>query len=173
MPIHYRLLRYTDAAAYRTLRLRSYQEAPLAFSESFEDELQRTVADFQEELKTLGDPEEWFVLGALEGQQLLGFVKFRRDQRSKARHKSMVHAMYVDPQYREQGIGLELMRQLIERAKNLPGLEQIHLWVLHADGVSAAKFYQKIGFERQGPLVIDDLKWQDQYIDAEYMVLRL
>lgn len=173
MPIHYRLLLEADAEAYRSLRLQSYQEAPLAFSESFEDEQHRPLSSFEEELKVIGQPEEWFVLGAFEEDQLVGFVKFRRDQRSKGRHKSMVHAMYVSPEHRKHGIGLALMEKLIAHARNLQGLEQIHLWVLHANGVTAANFYQNIGFQRQGPLVIDDLKWQDQYIDAEYMVLRL
>ena len=173
MSITYRLLRSADAEAYCALRLQSYQEAPLAFSESYEDEQTRPLASFQEEVEVLGQPAEWFVLGAYQAENLIGFVKFRRDQCSKARHKSMVHAMYVAPTHRKLGVGLALMDGVIERAKALPGLEQIHLWVLHARGESAAQFYQNIGFQRQGPLVKDDLKWQDQYIDAEYMVLRL
>lgn len=173
MPIEYRLLDSDDAKAYQALRLQSYQEAPLAFSESFEDEQQRSVSFFAKELQVLGEPAEWFVLGAFDEEQLIGFVKFRRDQRSKARHKSMVHAMYVSPSHRKLGVGQALMEVLISRAKELNGLEQIHLWVLHANGKTAAPFYQNIGFQRQGPLVKDDLKWQDQYIDAEYMVLRI
>ena len=173
MPITYRLLRNEDAEDYRALRLQSYQEAPLAFSESFEDERVKPITSFTEELQILGQPEEWYVLGAIQDDQLIGFVKFRRDQRSKARHKSMVHAMYVAPAYRKLGVGQALMDALITRARALPGLEQIHLWVLHANGKTAANFYQNIGFQRQGPLVKDDLKWQDQYIDAEYMVLRI
>ncbi|MEL7424868.1 MAG: GNAT family N-acetyltransferase [Bacteroidota bacterium] len=173
MPVTYRLLHNEDAETYRALRLQSYQEDPLAFSESFADEQTRPLTSFQEELHLLGKPEEWFVLGAFIEEHLIGFVKFRRDQRSKARHKSMVHAMYVDPTYRKRGVGKALMENLIGRARALPGLEQIHLWVLHANGKTAAHFYQNMGFQRQGPLVKDDLKWQDQYIDAEYMVLRL
>ena len=131
------------------------------------------MSSFQQEIQILGQPEEWFVLGAFEGDQLLGFVIFRRDQRSQARHKSIVHTMYVDQTYRKRGVGQALMEDLIDRARALPGFEQIHLWVLHANGKPAAHFYQNMGIQRQGPLVKDDLKWQDQYIDAEYMVLRL
>ncbi|MEL6972979.1 MAG: GNAT family N-acetyltransferase, partial [Bacteroidota bacterium] len=106
--------------------MQSYQEAPLAFSESFEDEQERPLSSFQQEIQILGQPEEWFVLGAFEGDQLLGFVKFRRDQRSKARHKSMVHAMYVDPTYRKRGVGQALMEDLIDRAQ--PGLKHFACW---------------------------------------------
>ena len=146
---------------------------PLAFSESYEDERLRPESDFAAELDVRGEPAEWFVLGAFaEGNELVGFVKFRRDQRSKARHKAMLHAMYVAPEYRKHGVGKQLVMEVLERARQLPGLEQLHLWVLHAEG-SAAGFYQKLGFEQQGPLVRKDLKIDGRYVDAEYLVLYL
>ena len=56
----------------------------------------------------------------------------------------------------------------------MSGLEQVHLWVLHsAEGSSASVFYNKLGFQSQGPLIRHDLKIGEQYIDAEYMVLYL
>lgn len=173
MSIHYRVLHDADASAYRELRLRSFQESPLAFSESFEDEQHRSFVSFKEEIQTLGTPPEWFVLGAFDLRQLVGFVKFRRDQRSKARHKAMIHAMYLAPEYRKRSIGKVLMEKLLIQVRQLAGLEQVHLWVLHANNQSAANFYRSIGFRSQGPMVKDDLKWNDQYIDAEYMTLRL
>ncbi|GJM31945.1 MAG: hypothetical protein DHS20C18_09460 [Saprospiraceae bacterium] len=175
MKSNIRLLTEKDASAYRTLRLHSYQEAPLAFSESYEDEQHRTDTDFAQELKTVGNAPEWFVLGAFsESDQLIGFVKFRRDRRSKARHKSMIHAMYTDPAYRKQGVWRELIYSLLERVKQLEGLEQIHLWVLHsAVGGSASGFYKSCGFENQGPVVRKDLKMGAVYVDAEYMVMYL
>ena len=158
---------------YQKLRLKSFQEVPLAFSESYEDEVQRDRASFEQELMVEGSPPEQFILGAFdELHQLVGFVKFRRDKRSKARHKSMIHAMYVAPVYRGQQIGKQLVDELLSRVKQLKGLEQIHLWVLHAH-TSAADFYKKCGFISQGTLVKNDLKIGDRYVDAEYMVMYL
>ena len=167
-----RILTTSDAGAYRQLRLRSFQEAPFAFSESYEDEVQRPEADFLEEVRPVGEPPEQFILGVFTEEELVGFVKFRRDLRSKARHKAMVHAMYVDPAFRNLGLGRKLMVEVIDRSQQMPGMEQIHLWVLHAS-TSASDFYASLGFLRQGPMVLKDLKFQDQYIDAEYMVLYL
>lgn len=170
METRIRILTQNDAAVYRELRLMSYRVSPLAFSESYEDEVKRTVADFGDELKTLGEPAEWFVMGIFSDRgQLLGFVKFRRDQRRKARHKSMIHAMYIDPGFRGFGLGKNLLTALLSYVGQLEGLEQIHLWVLHAD-TSASGFYQKCGFESQGTLVKKDLKINGVYVDAEYMV---
>ncbi|MEQ9405796.1 MAG: GNAT family N-acetyltransferase [Cyclobacteriaceae bacterium] len=175
MNIAFRLLAKEDASIYKDARLNSYQHDPYAFSESYEDEKGKAASVFAEELIIKGDPPEWFVLGAFsEKNELTGFVKFRRDLRSKARHKSMIHAMYVHPEFRSFGVGKQLVDEAINRARNLNGLEQIHLWVLHSDlSNSASDFYIKCGFERQGPLVKKDLKIGEAYIDAEYMVMHL
>ena len=162
-----------DAGIYRQLRLKSYEVSPFAFSESYADERSRPESDFATELQIKGNPAEWFVLGAFtEQNELAGFVKFRRDERSKARHKAMIHAMYVTPEYRNNRIGKLLIMAVLEHIKQLQGLEQIHLWVLHSDS-SASDFYKKCGFESQGTLVKNDLKIGDTYIDAEYMVMYL
>lgn len=173
MQIHIRLLTERDAAVFREHRLKSYLNAPLAFSESYEDEIKKTESVFAQELKIIGQPPESFVLGAFsEEGKLIGFVKFRRDIRSKARHKSMIHAMYVDAAFRKYKVGRRLIADLLERVKSIKGLEQIHLWVLHSNG-SAAGFYQKCGFRSQGTIVKKDLKINGVYVDAEYMVMNL
>ncbi len=174
MNIELRFLDENDTESYRDVRLKSYKNDPFAFSESYEDEKERTRLDFTSELEVVGSPPEWFVLGAFLEKELVGFVKFRRDQRSKGRHKSMIHAMYVDPDHRGLNIGKKLIDELITITKKLDGLEQIHLWVLHSNqSISASDFYKKCGFISQGPLVLKDLKIGDQYINAEYMVMYL
>ena len=166
-----RLLEVKDSKPYQKLRLLSFQEAPFAFSESYEDELKKSIVDFQEEIKMIGDPPEQFTLGVFTNDsELVGFVRFRRDKRSKARHKSMIHAMYIKDTFRDHGLGKLLLEDLIRRVKPLEGLEQIHLWVLHSKR-SASNFYQRLGFKTQGPFVKKDLKVNGTYVDAEYMVL--
>jgi len=173
MLFYIRLLSEKDTPAFRQMRLESFVESAYAFSESYEDEVKRPLSSFSAELKSKGNPPEYFVLGAFAAQdQLAGFVKFRRDPRSKARHKSMLYAMYVDSDFRRMGLGRKLIDSVLERVSKLPGLEQIHLWALHAE-TSVADFYRKCGFLGQGPLVKKDLKIGEDYIDAEYMVLYL
>lgn len=166
-----RLLNKKDASIYRKLRLESLKESPLAFSESFENESTRDLQDFENDISTVENPHEKFILGAFsESDELIGFVTFKRDQRTKARHKSMIHAMFTVPEYRNKGIGKLLMFETISMARKLKGLEQIHLWVLHSK-TNASGFYKSLGFESQGTLVKRDLKIGDVYVDAEYMVL--
>ena len=168
-----RLLQKDHLNEYRNLRLKSFKNSPYAFSESYDDEKTRPLNEFDQELEIEGDPPEQFILGAFNKEsQLIGFVKFRRDKRSKARHKSMLHAMYVEPEYRNYGVGGKILEETINKAKQIIGLEQIHLWVLHSNNSkSASKFYSNYGFISQGTKVKKDLKIGENYIDAEYMVL--
>ena len=168
-----RILDARDTNDYQALRLESFKESPYAFSESYEDEVKRSLEDFKAEIKAEGTPPEQFVLGVIkEKNSLIGFVKFRRDKRTKARHKSMIHAMYISSQYRNLQLGEQLIQELIKRAKALEGLEQIHLWVLHSS-TSASNFYKRCGFVSQGTYVKQDLKIGNDYVDAEYMVMYL
>ncbi|WP_224998806.1 GNAT family N-acetyltransferase [Cesiribacter sp. SM1] len=168
-----RQLTEQDAVAYRELRLESLQEAPYAFSSSYEEEALYSLEHFAAWLKPLGSPPESYVLGAYtDAHALVGTITFKRDTRLKARHKSMIYAMYTQASTRGHGVGKALVEEVIQRAKKMEGLEQIHLWVLHST-TSAANFYKKCGFQGQGPLVKNDLKIRDRYVDAEYMVLYL
>jgi GNAT superfamily N-acetyltransferase len=170
MNIYIRQLSEQDASAYRVLRHESLQEAPLAFSKSYEEEAGLTAEDYAARLKPVGAPPESFVLGAFTAvHSMIGTVTFIRDIRIKARHKSMIYAMYTRSDARGFGVGKALIDEVIKRAKAMEGLEQVHLWVLLST-TSAAAFYRKCGFESQGALVKNDLKINGQYVDAAYMV---
>ncbi len=165
-----RVLTKKDVKNYRTLRLYSFEESPYAFSESLADERKKSENYFADYISS---DDNKFTLGAFsEENELIGFVTFKRDAREKARHKSMLLAMYVHPDFRQTGIGGKLVVEITERAKKLNGLEQIHLWALHSpNSISASNFYKKHGFISQGTMVKKDLKVNGIYVDAEYMVL--
>ena len=166
----FRFLNTDDTSAYKELKCFSLNESPLAFSDSYEDELNKTNLDYQSELEIIGLPAESFVLGAFsESKELIGFVKFKRDSRTKARHKATLHALYIKPQFREHGVGKKLITELFKTIESLKGLEQIHLWILISDN-SVVNFYEKCGFMSQGAIVKNDLKIEDRYVDAVYMV---
>ena len=169
-----RILSQNDTNDYQALRLESFRESPYAFSESYEDAINISKEEFKAEITPTGTPPEQFVLGVVKDKSTLaGFVKFRRDKRTKARHKSMIHAMYIAPQYRNLKLGEQLIQEVIKRARTLEGLEQIHLWVLHNNKISASNFYKRCGFISQGPFVKQDIKVGEEYVDAEYMVMHL
>lgn len=180
--MHLRILEAADAGRYRAMRLDGLEESPHAFSDDVEDERATPLSEWEQRLTPEGSPPDRYVLGAFvpvsEGSadtRLVGIVTFHRDRRKKALHKAMVHAMHVSASARRSGVGAALMAEVVRRARELEGLEQIHLWVLTRPGVpsAATAFYASRGFVGQGPRVVDDLRVDGESIDAEYMVLRL
>ena len=79
--------------------------------------------------------------------------------------------LFVNPEFRGKGIGRALLSALLEKARTLPGLEQVDLTV-SAQQVAAKTLYRSLGFETFG-VERAALKIGDQYFDEEYMVLRL
>ena len=107
-----RFLKENDAVIYSQLRLSSLMESPFAFSDSYEDQVHKSILDFQLEIERKGDPLESFTLGAFSNENhLIGFVKYKRDHRSKARHRASLFSLYVQPKHRGKGIAKKLINK--------------------------------------------------------------
>ena len=156
------------AAAYQALRLRSLQEHPEAFGSSYEDEAGRTLETVQERLRTT---EHHFTLGAWRGSDLVGIAAFSRSPGVKTRHRGGVGGMYVAPAARGGGVGRALLRAMIERAKQMPGLEEMILAVTVGNG-AARSIYLAAGF-RPSHVEKRYIKVADCYYDIEWMTLLL
>ncbi len=165
-----RKLNSEDVVAYKELRALAFSESSSAFSESHEDEKDHGHEFFNQ---FIGHEEEHFTIGCFVNDVLAGFATFKRDKRSKARHKSFIHTMYVAPEYRGRGLAQKILLEVLARAKTFSGLEQIHLWVLNPHDSVAKKLYQKAGFVTQGAVVKKDLIIDGNYVDAEYMTMEL
>ena len=163
-----RFLNSDDVSAYTALRLNSLKESPFAFSDSYEDQVSKTKEDFENEIRQAG--MESFTLGAFTDTNILvGFVRFKRDQRTKARHRASLHSLYVAPQFRGEGIAKKLVGELLSKIQSLEGLEQLQLSSLISE-TSPISFYEKLGFQKLGGILVKDLIIEGQYVDAIYMV---
>lgn len=168
-----RFLQQHDSIIYKELRLNSLTESPFAFSDSYEDQVNKSIADFELEIKKTGNPLESFTLGAFSNQdQLIGFVKFKRDHRSKARHRASLFSLYVHPDYRGKGIAKKLITNLLSTIKPIKDLEQLQLSTIISKD-SLIDFYKSFGFEILGDVIKQDLIIENQYVDAIYMVKHL
>jgi ribosomal protein S18 acetylase RimI-like enzyme len=172
--MHIRQLNADDALVYWELRLFALRESTTAFASSYEEEsahpLEHRVARFQNE--TIAPAEVNFMLGAFdEHGSLIGMVGLRREQRIKLRHKATVVGMYVAPAARGQGVGRQLMVELLCQARALEGLRQLDLYVTN-DNLSAKGLYASLGFQSYG-VEKDALRLGDQFIDDNLMALLL
>lgn len=163
-----RILTGDDLEAVWTLRLRALRDNPEAFGSTYEETLARGNEWMRQRLRA--HENETFYLGAFE-ENLIGMVAFYREEVIKTRHKGYVVSMYVVPESRGLGVGKALMQALIVRARQIEGLEQLHLAVVTTNQV-AYQLYRSLGFEVYGtePRA---LKSGGEYWDEYLMVLHL
>jgi RimJ/RimL family protein N-acetyltransferase len=137
-----RPLAATDAALYQALRLQALATEPAAFGASFEEEQHHTVDAVAKRMA--GQPDA-FVLGAFEGDTLVGLVGFGREGMLKLRHKGFIWGMFVAPSHRGHGLGAALLQEALGRARANPGLRRVNLYV-NAQNLQAIRLYERCGF---------------------------
>jgi RimJ/RimL family protein N-acetyltransferase len=167
--LHIRVLDEHDAKMYQELRLTALQVSPEAFGSTYEREAQFTLEMVADRIKPKKDT---FVLGAFDVIGLLvGSVSFVRESSLKTAHKGNVYGMYVAVNQQGQGLGKRLMIELIRRAKECDGVEQINLAVI-SHNEAAKKLYSSLGFMVYG-VEHNALKYNGTYYDEDLMVRRL
>ena len=116
------------------------------------------------------DPGKNFVVGVFERGKLAGTAGFFRRQNNKESHKGHIWGVYVSPELRGKGAGKALMEEIIRRAKEIAGVEQITL--VASARLPAQKLYKSVGFETYGTEP-HSLKIGTEYVDDVLMVLWL
>jgi ribosomal protein S18 acetylase RimI-like enzyme len=162
-----RKLTESDAEALWRLRLHALETDPGSFAESPE-ELKRTkVEDYAARLRSGG--AESFVVGAFDGEQLVGMIGFYRDALLKRRHIGHIWGVFVSPSARGKGAGRAMLAEVIKSAKALQGIRCIRLLVAVTQG-AARHLYQEAGFRVFG-VESRSLKIGEQFVDENYMTL--
>jgi len=164
-----RLLTADDAEAWWNLRVEMLRNDPFAFADSTEEHLATTVETVRERLAA-GDPNDNFVVGVFESGKLMGSAGFFRRPNKKESHKGHVWGVYVSPELRGKGAGKAMMLEIIRRAREMDGIEQITL--VASAKLPAQKLYQAVGFESYG-VEPHSLKIGNEYVDDVLMVLFL
>lgn len=166
-----KVLAEVNATQFWDLRLKGLRENPEAFGASYEEELNIPINNLIIRFKTdfIGPLEDNFILGAFdENNDLVGMVGLRRERRAKMKHKASLWGMYVSSQLRQTGIGRLLLVELLNKAKEIKGLEQISLGVVSSNE-QAKGLYTSVGFEVCG-LEKNALKIGQTYFDEDIMV---
>jgi RimJ/RimL family protein N-acetyltransferase len=164
-----RLAAQEDAQALWDLRVEALAFYPDAFAESVEEHRRTTVEAFAARLRD-GAPDN-FVMVACEADRVVGMAGFFREPRAKRRHKGVIWGVYIRPEARGRGVARALVTQLIQRARPIDGLRQIHLSVTAGQGAARA-LYASLGFRTFG-VEPDSLRIDGRGIDQEHMYLPL
>jgi ribosomal protein S18 acetylase RimI-like enzyme len=166
--IELRLLGNDDLDRYRRLRLEALRAEPTAFGSSYEIEASAKADKYRDRLT--GSPEN-YVLGAWDGTQLVGLGGFVRETAPKRAHIGSIWGVYVTPSWRGKGLGRALLASMIERARDLQGLDHVLLSVT-SENAAALALYRAFGFVAWGTepaaLKVDGIDYGETH-----MLLRL
>ncbi|NMO17757.1 GNAT family N-acetyltransferase [Pyxidicoccus fallax] len=162
-----RRLRPDEAEVFWGLRLRGLREHPEAFGASLEEDEVRPMEVVRARLGAASQ----VVLGAFDGERLVGVAGLRREDGRKVAHKAVVWGMYVLPEYRSRGVGRRLLVGIIEEGRRMAGVERLLLTVV-AGNASAQALYRSLGFQTYG-VEPAALKIGEAHIDKELMCLPL
>lgn len=131
-----------DWAAYRALRLRALQDAPLAFLEKLPAAEARGEADWRDRLAPRDTRR---VLAARSGDAWLGSMIVNTDDRVDA----WLVAVWVAPEARGTGLAERMLRDQIAWARDGLGARRL---LLHVGGTNARAraLYERVGFRATG-----------------------
>jgi ribosomal protein S18 acetylase RimI-like enzyme len=138
---------------YQKLRLEALKADPIAFGSSYEEEISR--------------PEEFWrnrignMFFAVENNRPVGMVRYAFETRVKNKHVAGIYAMYVDKEFRNQGIGKRLMEGVISLIAENKDIHKIRLSVT-PEQIYAVKLYEHYGFKSVG-LFINELCVDGRY----------
>lgn len=140
-------------AEYRDLRLLASKDSPRAFI-STPVEIMRTSSQvWQDRLANM------FFAQTAAGQ-LAGMIGCYQKDKQKVKHVLHVISFFVVPDFRGQGVGKMLFRQVLDYAASKPEIKKIQLGAVRCQ-LAAISFYKSHGFEQVG-LMKDHIK------DGEY-----
>ena len=92
-------------------------------------------------------PGERILLGAFDGDALVGAVHLTRADAENGRHRAEIQRLAVDAERRGKGVGRALLEAAVDRARAL-GLGL--LWLTTHEGTDADRTYQRLGWTRLG-----------------------
>ena len=141
-----RRLTPADADAFYRLRLLGLETSPEAFATVAA--AWRAASPERAGAALQSAVEGRFVLGAFEGNDLVGQVGVKREGRPSVRHKAGVWGLVVHPDHRRRGTGARLLQAAIDEARACEGLHYLRA-VVTVSG-DAIRLFESAGFVRYG-----------------------
>jgi RimJ/RimL family protein N-acetyltransferase len=162
-----RKLEKTDAKEFQRLRLFALQNNSTAFGSSFEEEIKKSLEQFEAFIEPQTQRVFW---GAFQADRLIGMVGLGREDGVKTEHKGFIRSMFVDQSARKQGVAAELLNTAISYSLAQMKIEQLTLAVTSTN-VEAINLYKKFGFIEYG-IEPHALKIEGKYF-SEVLMYRL
>ena len=159
----------SDLDSYYASRLQAMASAPTAFLTSIEEERAQGPSRFAVSLDA--NQDEQAIFGAVDKGRVVGSVGLLRQTKARTAHKAWLWGVFVDSEYRAQGLAGKLIDLAIQHAREKLGVKAIYLSV-ESTNRAARKLYESRGFRVWGvePMAMFD---GERFYDDDHMVLNL
>jgi ribosomal protein S18 acetylase RimI-like enzyme len=160
-----------DYDQFYALRLESLENCPEEFAtdaDAWKNAPRETINKF---LVSSEEETDSPILGALQGDILIGLVGARRNLRPSVRHKSTLWGWYVTPAHRRKGAGRALLAAVVNVLKEEPELRLIR-GVVTVTSEAALSLLEKQGFKVYGQEP-GAKRFDDKFFDQVYVWLPL
>lgn len=151
-----RRLTPANAAEYRAVMLRAYASEPHAFTATVPERERLPLAWWTARVSDQPDAAQR-VLGAFDGNLLVGVAGLRFEHRERTAHKASLFGVSVLPEFRGRGIARTLVEAVLEEARGVPGTAIVQLGFIEPNA-PALRLYESCGFVSFGtePYAIKD-----------------
>lgn len=146
---------------YKKLRLEALQKDPQAFGKTYSQVAEYSDEKWQELLQS------YLCLFAKVGNEFIGMIAIELNTTENLRHRGEIRQLYVRKEWRNKGVGEQLMNGLFSELKKLPYFRKVVLYVTKTQ-LSVQTLYKNLGFRTVGTLE-KDIKIGDTFYD-EYIM---
>ena len=134
-----RRITQAETAMFREMRLHALQQHPRAYTQTYEEEYRQPLQAFGQFLQNN------VVMGAFDGDLLVGYTILSPNRQPKLMHKATVWGAYVRPQYRDKQLAQRLRLRLFEVAQAM-GLRYCQSSIV-ASNAAALQVHMAVGYE--------------------------
>jgi len=164
--ISIRTIEEKDWELYKAIRLNSLLDSPDSFSATYSKESAYSDEDWQRRLSSNGKAAYAYPLVAFAGASAVGLAWGVVHKESD--NHANVYQMWVSSQYRGNGIGRSLLKQIIFWSREQKR-SCIHLGATTTN-IAAIQLYESVGFQTVGGII--PLR-QDSKLNVQNMVMDL
>ncbi len=167
-----RPLEFEDFQAFLEIQRLALLQAPEVFGSDYNWFENLSVLSKEQRFEQYLNFPYQYILGAVETNgSISGMVGYSGSDLNKLRHKGRLWGLFVLPEQRGRGIASELIKSVLDTARELLDVEQVQLAVSTHNQASYG-LYLRLGFAVYGTEV-RALKIGSEYVDEYLMVKHL
>jgi ribosomal protein S18 acetylase RimI-like enzyme len=142
-----RQVRSTEGARFRAIRLQAIEDSPSAFGSTLAETEARPMTYWHDRVAQAAAGEESVLFVAEDDTTWVGIVGGFLGETEGMKSVALI-SMWVDPAYRGQGLGRQLVERIITWAQH-HGARHVELWVTEQND-PAISLYIRCGFQTTG-----------------------